>query len=585
MAQHGIGFMQAGHFGVELLKGDSHLIRQLLNIAFIMGQELVQRWVQGSDSHRPTAHDAEEALKVLLLHGQEGSQRPLPTLMILGENHLPHGVDAVAFKKHMLRSGQPDSFRTKGNGFFGLVRLVGIGPDLQAPEFIGPAEQRDIVLVDLRALGGKALVDEHPQNFRRPGRDLPRKDFSCRTIQGKVLSLTNNAVADGHAAASIIDLECPTADDTDLPHLAGYQGRVRGHSSPGSEDPAGSVHATNIIGRGFQPNQNDNLPALGPFFSIRRVEDDPPRGRTRTGCQPSSQHGTVSFCFLFGFWGKSRAQQLIHLIRVNPQESLFLADNAFPHHVDGGLEGGKSGALSGAGLEHPQLPSLDGEFNVLHVAIVAIQLGANALELAIDFRHLLFQGYFVAVTLLVLVDGFRGPDAGHHILTLGIHQILPVKDIFSRCRVTGEGHAGPAVFSHVAEHHGLDVDRGAHMLRNIVQLPVGNGAGIVPGAKDGRYRPPQLVHGVLAKFQVFALPNECFVALHKLLQIAGAELIVEFYATLLAHLLKNHIEGIMLILGFRFEPQHYVPVHVHKSAVAVVGKPFVPRLPDDSLDR
>ena len=49
-------------------------------------------------------------------------------------------------------------------------------------------------------------------------------------------------------------------------------------------------------------------------------------------------------------------------------------------HLDGNPERGLGGALAGARLQHPQLAALDGEFEVLHVAVVLLQPLADADE-------------------------------------------------------------------------------------------------------------------------------------------------------------------------------------------------------------
>jgi hypothetical protein len=61
----------------------------------------------------------------------------------------------------------------------------------------------------------------------------------------------------------------------------------------------------------------------------------------------------------------------------------------------------------------------------------------------------LLQHLLIAVKLLVdvreglleVVKGMGGADARHHILTLGVVQILSIKDGLSRRRIASEGHA------------------------------------------------------------------------------------------------------------------------------------------------
>ena len=55
-------------------------------------------------------------------------------------------------------------------------------------------------------------------------------------------------------------------------------------------------------------------------------------------------------------------------------------DEAFARHVDGDAQRGFGGALAAARLQHPELAALDGEFHVLHVAVMALERLRHAHE-------------------------------------------------------------------------------------------------------------------------------------------------------------------------------------------------------------
>ena len=56
-------------------------------------------------------------------------------------------------------------------------------------------------------------------------------------------------------------------------------------------------------------------------------------------------------------------------------------------------------------------------------------------------------------------SSFQGvADPGHHVLTLGVDQVVAVGGGVAVGRVAGEGDPGAGVLALVAEHHGLDVD-------------------------------------------------------------------------------------------------------------------------------
>ena len=63
-------------------------------------------------------------------------------------------------------------------------------------------------------------------------------------------------------------------------------------------------------------------------------------------------------------------QQLIQLIRGDAQNSFFLRDQAFLHHLDRDANRRRTGALTVARLQHVELVVFDGELEVLHVLVV-----------------------------------------------------------------------------------------------------------------------------------------------------------------------------------------------------------------------
>src|SRR5438105_3612486 len=60
------------------------------------------------------------------------------------------------------------------------------------------------------------------------------------------------------------------------------------------------------------------------------------------------------------------------------------------------------------------------------------------------------------------------PDAGDHVLALGVDQKLAVKALVAGRRIARERNAGCGGLAHVAENHGLDVDGGAPTLGDVV---------------------------------------------------------------------------------------------------------------------
>ncbi len=121
-------------------------------------------------------------------------------------------------------------------------------------------------------------------------------------------------------------------------------------------------------------------------------------------------------------------QQLVERRRLDAADGFFLRDQPFLDHINGDLHGGAGGAFAGTGLEHPELAALDGEFQVLHVAIVVFQPPADRQEFAESFRHQLFHGRLVGAgdQSRSLGDGLRRADARHNVFSLRIDEEFTV---------------------------------------------------------------------------------------------------------------------------------------------------------------
>ena len=72
---------------------------------------------------------------------------------------------------------------------------------------------------------------------------------------------------------------------------------------------------------------------------------------------------------------------------VRRGDGFFLRDEAFAHHINGDANGGEAGTLAVAGLQHVELSILDGELEILHVAIVLFHLPGDGAEMVVDLGH------------------------------------------------------------------------------------------------------------------------------------------------------------------------------------------------------
>src|SRR5688500_11567639 len=142
-------------------------------------------------------------------------------------------------------------------------------------------------------------------------------------------------------------------------------------------------------------------------------------------------------------------------------------------------------------MQKKKLPVLDRELDVLHVAVVLLEALVDLQKLLINAGHGLLERD-LAVGLR-LRDGYGSPDSGDDILALSVGEEFAVKAFRARSRVARERDACGAGVAHVSEHHGLNIDRGAPVVRDAMKSPVRNGALVVPGAEYRANGTPELL--------------------------------------------------------------------------------------------
>ena len=147
-----------------------------------MRQELVQRRIEEADGRRIALERTEDAREVLALIRQELGERRLSRLERLGEDHLAHRVDAVAFEEHVLRAAETDADGAKRDRVLRLLRRVGVGAHVHARCVIAPLHQLLEALELLGLPGCLVAVDQAGDDLRRRGLDLAGVDLAGRAV-------------------------------------------------------------------------------------------------------------------------------------------------------------------------------------------------------------------------------------------------------------------------------------------------------------------------------------------------------------------------------------------------------------------
>ena len=218
-------------------------------------------------------------------------------------------------------------------------------------------------------------------------------------------------------------------------------------------------------------------------------------------------------------------------------------------------------------LEHEEAAALDGELQVLDVAIVLLEPLGDALELAVDGGHRLAH----------LGDLLGRADAGHDVLALGVREVLAEEDLLARVGVAREGHAGARVVAHVAEDHRHDVDRGAQVVGDLLVLPVVAGALAEPRGEDRLDGQVELLVGVLGELAAGVLAHDGAVGGRDVAQVAGVEIGVEAHP---ARLLGG-VEG--MIEALAVDAHHDAPEHLDEASVGVPAEALVVGQRDEAV--
>ena len=262
-------------------------------------------------------------------------------------------------------------------------------------------------------------------------------------------------------------------------------------------------------------------------------------------------------------------KQLIEVVRVHALHRFGAADQSLIDHVPRDPHRGGRGPLAGPRLQQEQLPALDGELQVLHVAVMPLEPFLHGQQLGVGAgqpsRH--------------FVDVERGANAGHDILALRVHQELAVESALARGRVPREGDASAGIVTHVAEHHRHDVHAGSQVVGDPVHLAVVDGLLERPGSPHGLDGSPELRRRIHREIGPGHAADERLVLGSQGSQRRLGELTIRFHAT------EQAFRGQEGLEARRGDVEHDVTVHLEEPAVRIPGKPSVPAQRRQTFDR
>ena len=255
------------------------------------------------------------------------------------------------------------------------------------------------------------------------------------------------------------------------------------------------------------------------------------------------------------------------MLRFDSHHGFAIVDQPLGNHVHGKLDSSRAGALSVARLEHEQLAFLDGELEVLHVAVVLLQPIRDRPQFLVGLgKHGAEFG-----------DRPGRADAGDHILALRVEQELAVELVGTGGRVTRESDSRRGCLPEIAEHHGLHVDGRAEIVRDVVHAAVVVGARVVPGAEDRVAGQLELLVGVLREIRALRLFVMRLERCHDYTQLRGGQIHVVLGSEVLLDALQDLLELALRHVHDNVAEHHDeapVAVESERLLAAEPGKPL-----------
>ncbi len=454
---------------------------------------------------------------------------------------------AVVGHEHVLGAAEADALGAELARLGRVLGRVRVRAHLEAAHLVGPAEDRLEVLVDLR----------------RHERDGAEDDASGAAVDREQVVFAEVVAVERGFLRLRVDRERLAPGDARLAHPAGDDRSVRGHAAVRREDPLGGDHPVDVV-RGRLPADEDHVvagrAALGGGVG---VEHDLPGCGSGRRVQALRDHLDARRRV------DHRMQELVELAGVDARDGVLAGDEPLLDHVDGRLQRRRGGALRASRLQEVEPSVLDGELDVLHVAVVLLESPHRLGELLEGVRQ----------DLLHLGDVLRRPDARDDVLALRVGQELAVEPRLARRGVAREGDTGSRLVALVAEDHLHDVDRRAEVVGDVVCAPVDLCPRSLPRVEDGSHGPPQLVPRVLwERCSGLALVRP-LVGLDQGGQVLGRQVDVLGRAALVLQPRQRILEQ---MVG---DPVHDLAVHLDQAAVRVVGEAGVAGALGEALDR
>lgn len=138
VSKHWIEFVELINLVDDLIFGEAHFLGKGFHVLLFLWQELVEGWVEHSDSDGLAVHDFEELYEIFFLELLEFLEGGLSLLLIAGDDHLSDSEDSLLLEEHVLSSAKSDTFGTELDSGQGVLWSISVGSDLELSDGVGP---------------------------------------------------------------------------------------------------------------------------------------------------------------------------------------------------------------------------------------------------------------------------------------------------------------------------------------------------------------------------------------------------------------------------------------------------------------
>ena len=537
MSHHRVEFVQRIADNFDFFNGLALRFCKFFDVLFFGGNELVKRRIEETNGNGMSFKGFHKAFEVSLLHRFDLIKGFSAFFDGFGANHLTELVDTAGAEEHMFGTAKTDALCAEFGSAFCVGGGVCVGADVHCLIFVGKAHNSS----EVTAVG-----------ICGDGLDCDVVNVTGASVKGEVVAFVEDFPAEFKEFVGFVHFDVAATGNTAGAHSAGDNRRVGGLTAANGKDTLRVFHTFDVFGRGFKTYEDDFLARLTESDGFFGGENDCAcrcAGRRRD----TFADDVVFVCRFKGCRVELRMQKHIESFCVDLEERFLFVDHTFVDKIASDTDSGGSGTLAVSGLKHEEFAAFDGEFHILHIAVVAFKSLADVKELFVnvgkDFRH--------------LADGHRGTNACDDVFALSVHKELAHKTFFAGCGVTSERNAGAAIVAHVTESHHLYVDRSAPAVRNVVVHTIDVCTGVVPASENSLDCAEKLFFRVGGEIAadfclVFRLELIC-----KFFKVVCVEVDILLYALLRFHFVDEFFK--VLFADFHND----VGVHLNETTIAV----------------